>query len=274
MQKLIVECDHPFLEITGMPGTGKTYCLILKMVRVFIELWQLHKEQNHKEKELIVVYNRNERTIRFIKKMFQRLVENQMSRIDDKKEIQKFIIFVGGQNCQDIDTGENFVVHQYDTRTRFKIFFDDVNWDHFGLFYGERPAKEMAYAILRSNFCWYTSYRTMIIIMNQYRPKEIRVYQVHLTDSLRYPGSIHAVLNQLHARINGGFSPGFSPGTRIIGEKPHFVSVKNCRAMEVKVHELLQKFDKNDIKRDEIAVIKTESWKSWVLDELRMDMNR
>ena len=245
---------------------------------MFIELWQLHKEQYHKEKELIIVYNRNERTIRFIKKMFQRLVENQMSRIDDKKEIQKFIIFVGGKNCQDIDTGENFVVHQYDTRTRFKIFFDDVNWDYFGLFYGEGPATEMAYAILQSNFCWYTSYRTIIRLMNQYRPKEIRVqpnvfYQVHLTDSLRYPGSIHAVLNQLHARSNG-FSPGFSPGTRIIGEKPQFVSVKNCMAMEVKVHELLKKFDKDDIKRDEIAVIKTESWMNMVKDELRMDMNR
>ncbi|XP_065580706.1 uncharacterized protein LOC136040374 [Artemia franciscana] len=281
MQKLIVECDHPFLEITGMPGTGKTYCLILKMVRVFIELWQLHREQNHKEKELIIVYHRNERTIRFIKEMFQRLVENQMGRIDNMKEIQKFIIFLGGKNCQDIDTEEIFEVRQYDTRKRFKIFFDDVNWDYFSPFYGEAGATGMLYILRQSNFCWYTSYNNICALMNQFRPKEMRAYQywpsiyhrVHLTDSLRYTGNIHTLLNQLHARSRG-FSPGFSPGTRIVGEKPHFVSVRDCRAMEVKVHELLKKFDKEEIKRDEIAVIKTESWMNMVKDELRMDMNR
>ncbi|KAK2714442.1 hypothetical protein QYM36_008859 [Artemia franciscana] len=251
------------------------------MVRVFIELWQLHREQNHKEKELIIVYHRNERTIRFIKEMFQRLVENQMGRIDNMKEIQKFIIFLGGKNCQDIDTEEIFEVRQYDTRKRFKIFFDDVNWDYFSPFYGEAGATGMLYILRQSNFCWYTSYNNICALMNQFRPKEMRAYQywpsiyhrVHLTDSLRYTGNIHTLLNQLHARSRG-FSPGFSPGTRIVGEKPHFVSVRDCRAMEVKVHELLKKFDKEEIKRDEIAVIKTESWMNMVKDELRMDMNR
>jgi hypothetical protein len=54
----------------GMPGTCITDCLILKMVCEIFELWQLHREQNSKETELIVVYHRKEETIRFTKGMF------------------------------------------------------------------------------------------------------------------------------------------------------------------------------------------------------------
>ena len=117
--------------------------------------------------------------------------------------------------------------------------------------------------------------------MIMYKPKEIRVqpcvyHRVHLTDSLRYTGSIYALLNQLHTRIMGKYAriyfyPGFGPGTRIIGEKPQFVTVKDYRAMEFKVHELLQKFKKEVIQRSKIAFIKTESWKDLVRIVLRMD---
>jgi hypothetical protein len=78
--------------------------------------------------------------------------------------------------------------------------------------------------------------------MKMYKPKEIRIqpyeyHRVYLTDSLRYTGSIYVLLNQLHARILGTyFSPGFGPETQIIGAKLQFVSVKDYRNMEIKVH--------------------------------------
>ena len=120
-----------------------------------------------------------------------------------------------------------------DTTTRFLIFHDDVNY--VTILKCDGRTWEIVEAMRLSNFCWYTLYRDISTGMKLYMPKETRVqpyeyHRVHLTDSLRYTGSIHALLNHLHARILGKYagaycSPGFGPGTRIIGEKPQFVSV-------------------------------------------------
>jgi hypothetical protein len=86
-QKVIVECDHPFLVIKGLPGTGKTYCLIFKMVNVFLELLQLHRDQPHRSKELIIVFHRNKNTIHWIREMFLQTLKKQIERqTNNKKE--------------------------------------------------------------------------------------------------------------------------------------------------------------------------------------------
>ncbi|XP_065556955.1 uncharacterized protein LOC136025136 isoform X1 [Artemia franciscana] len=303
LQKVIAECDLPFLQIIGLPGTGKTYCLILKMVRVFLELWQSHKKQNKEMKEVILVYHRNEKTLRFIQNTFWQTIKKQIEiQIGNNKPeirfkeltLSKLIRFIGGKRpmvqaiCSS-DSKEVFHVEKYALGTKFKVFCDDVRSCHAELFLGvlsdnQHGLFEIIKAIQQSNFCWITSYSFVPPVKNVYCPLSClrvngqEIYDssrcVHLTDSLRYTGSIHAVLNQLYIssskyqeRIS---SLDFRPGTRVIGEKPQFICVKDCNTMKAKVQEILHKLDKEGIERNEIAVIRTDKMKNEA--NFRMEM--
>jgi hypothetical protein len=281
-QKAIVECNHPFLQIVGPPGTGKTYCLIMKMVNVFFELWQLNREQNKKINELIIVFHENENTLRFIRDTFWKTTKIQIERKNENKidEIPKLIIFIGGSNVMDIDTKYLFQVEEYDFTTRFKVFYDDASivpvFEEYRKDLKKNRMFEILKAIDRSNFCWCTSYSDFLPLANFYRPLSCLTvngnkifdssYYVHLTDSLRYTGNIHSLLKQLYAtRINaslvdrGARNSGinFNPGTRVIGEKPQFVCLKDCNSMKFEVQELLKKLYKEGFQKDEITVITT-----------------
>ena len=100
-------------------------------------------------------------------------------------------------------------------------------------------------------------------------------YFVNLTDSLRYTGSIHSLLKQVLATddMKKGWIYGidFNPGTRVVGEKPQFICVKDCNAMKDKVHELLRKLNEKGIQRNEIAVIKIGVSKDVIRDILLND---
>ena len=85
-QKTIVECDHPFLQIIGLQGTGKTYCLILKMINVFFELWQLYSLQKNRTNELIIVFHRNKKTVEWIREIFWQTVKTQIERQSNNKK--------------------------------------------------------------------------------------------------------------------------------------------------------------------------------------------
>ncbi|XP_065583840.1 uncharacterized protein LOC136042839 [Artemia franciscana] len=304
LQKVIAECDLPFLQIIGLPGTGKTYILILKMVRVFLELWQSHKKQNKEMKEVIIVYHRNEKTLRFIQNTFWQTIKKhiEIQKGNNKQEIHfkeltlsKLIRFIGGkrptvQSMCSSYSKELFQVEQYVLGTKFKVFCDDVGSCHAELFLGvftdnQHGLFEIIKAIQQSNFCWITSYSIVPPVKNVYCPLSClrvngqEIYDssryVHLTDSLRYTGSIHAILNQLYTSSSSKYrerisSLDFRPGTQVIGEKPQFISVKDCSTMKAKVQELLHKLDKEGFERKEIAVIRTDKMRDEV--KFRMEM--
>ncbi|XP_065580309.1 uncharacterized protein LOC136040129 isoform X2 [Artemia franciscana] len=283
-QKAIVECDHPFLQIIGLPGTGKTYCLILKMVNVFFELWQLYRNEPHRTNELIIVFHRNEKTLHWIRGMFWQTLEKQIERQNNNKkeitcleEIPKLIKFIGGSNVIDIETQQVFRVEECGFGTNFKVFCDDLNWD-FATFDTKSRNFEIQDVIARSNFWWLTSYSEIpaLYVNSRTTNKTFDSYHsVYLTDSLRYTGSIYSLLKQLcgidpmrHGWISG---MDFNPGTRVIGEKPQFICVRDCNAMKDKVHMLLQKLKEEGIRRDEIAVIKTGVSKNIIKHILQED---
>ncbi|KAK2718785.1 hypothetical protein QYM36_005954, partial [Artemia franciscana] len=97
-QKVIVESDQPYLQIIGLPGTGKTYCLLLKMVQVFFELWEFRQKSYNSAKDIIIVIHRNDITVQFIKRMFWQTVEKQLERkqLKKKEEMTSLIQFIGG----------------------------------------------------------------------------------------------------------------------------------------------------------------------------------
>ena len=72
--KAIIECDYASLYITGMAGTGKTYCSISKMISMFLEL--LEREQtspgteSYKIKDIIIIFHMSEKTLCFVKDIF------------------------------------------------------------------------------------------------------------------------------------------------------------------------------------------------------------
>ncbi|XP_065585012.1 uncharacterized protein LOC136043904 isoform X2 [Artemia franciscana] len=297
-QKEIVECDYPFLQIIGLPGTGKTYCLILKMVDVFLELRQLRREQENGKKELIIVFHRNENTIQWISEMFWQTIEqierqsNEERKKSSFEEISKLIKFIGGSDLIDIESKESFQIEKFDLETRFKVFCDDVPsegimYDLPRMIYNNSDGLfEIFRAIDRSNFSWCTSYSDIPTLVNFYRPiscvsvKGDKIcdysHRTYLTESLRYTGSIHYLLSELQCyslreyfykmSLYPKYSCNdrrplvvhFSPGTRVIGEKPEVICVQDFNSMKNKVQELLKTLEKKGTQRDEIAVIRTD----------------
>ncbi|KAK2712725.1 hypothetical protein QYM36_011422, partial [Artemia franciscana] len=230
-----------------------------------------------------------------IKKQIEIQIGNNKPEIRFKElTLSKLIRFIGGKRpmvqaiCSS-DSKEVFHVEKYALGTKFKVFCDDVRSCHAELFLGvlsdnQHGLFEIIKAIQQSNFCWITSYSFVPPVKNVYCPLSClrvngqEIYDssrcVHLTDSLRYTGSIHAVLNQLYIssskyqeRIS---SLDFRPGTRVIGEKPQFICVKDCNTMKAKVQEILHKLDKEGIERNEIAVIRTDKMKNEA--NFRMEM--
>ena len=62
-------------------------------------------------------------------------------------------------------------------------------------------------------------------------------------------------------------------GTRVIGENHEFICVKDLEVMQLKVKELIEQFETEGFKREEIAVIETGRWKDVIKQVLRLDMN-
>ncbi|KAK2710064.1 hypothetical protein QYM36_013663 [Artemia franciscana] len=113
--------------------------------------------------------------------------------------------------------------------------------------------------------CDYASlYITDTQDVNQETPKDYMCNE-ELKDGLRYTCSTYTLLRlllgsdymkvELISRIH------FNPGTRVIGEKPECICVKDSEAMQLKVKELIQQFETEGFKREEIAVIETGQWK-------------
>ena len=62
-------------------------------------------------------------------------------------------------------------------------------------------------------------------------------------------------------------------GTRVIGENHEFICVKDLEVMQLKVKELIEQFETEGFKREEIAVIETGRWKDVIKQVLRLDIN-
>ena len=60
---------------------------------------------------------------------------------------------------------------------------------------------------------------------------------------------------------------------RVIGENHEFICVKNLEVTQLKVNELIEQFETEGFKREEIAVIETGRWKDVIKQVLRLDMN-
>ncbi|KAK2712724.1 uncharacterized protein LOC136025136 isoform X2 [Artemia franciscana] len=262
-------------------------------------------------KEVIIVYHRNEKTLRFIQNTFWQTIKKQIEiqNGNDKPKISfkeltlsKLIIFIGGikpmvQAICSSDSKEFFYVEKYDLGTKFKVFCDDVRSVDIELFCtvftsvltgNQHGLFEIIKAINQSNFCWITSYSIVPPLKNVYCPLSCitvnaqEIYDssryIHLTDSLRYTGSIHAVLNQLYTSSSSNYQEGicsqdFRPGTRVIGEKPQFICVKDYNTMKAKAQELLSKLDKEGFERNEIAVIvRTDKQRKMNLNIMEMQM--
>ncbi|KAK2714325.1 hypothetical protein QYM36_008779 [Artemia franciscana] len=233
----------------------------------------------HRTNELIIVFHRNEDTLHWIRGMFWQTLEKQIERQNNNKKkinclekIPKLIKFIGGSNVIDIETQQLFRVGEYRRRTNFKVFCDDLNWD-FGAFDTGNGYVEIQDVIDRSNFWWSTSYSEISAVYCTTNKTFDSCHSAYLTDSLRYTGSIYSLLKQLcgtdplrHGWISG---MDFNPGTRVIGEKPQFICVKDCNTMKDKVQMLLQKMEEEGIRRDKIAVIKTGVSKDIIKDILQ-----
>ena len=62
----------------GMTGTGKIYCLISKMISMFLELFEREQTspgtEYYKIKDIIIVFHMSEKTLRFIKDKLARIL--------------------------------------------------------------------------------------------------------------------------------------------------------------------------------------------------------
>jgi len=72
----IVACSQNYLQISGAPGTGKTYCLLAKMVRVFLKLWKKVECKPGKSTELIIFMNENTDLLDESRESFWRSISN------------------------------------------------------------------------------------------------------------------------------------------------------------------------------------------------------
>ncbi|KAK2702277.1 hypothetical protein QYM36_019139 [Artemia franciscana] len=129
----------------------------------------------------------------------------------------------------------------------------------------------------KSDFCWFTSYiKSSTQDVNQETPKDYMCYE-ELKDGLRYTCSTYTLLRQLlgsdYMKVELMSRIHFNPGTPVIGEKPEFICVKDSEVIQLKVRELIQQFETEGFKREEIAVIETGQWKDVIKQILRLDMN-
>ncbi|KAK2715812.1 uncharacterized protein LOC136042919 [Artemia franciscana] len=276
-QKAVVDSDERYLHIIGLPGTGKTYCLLLKMVKEFFEIWQLYMKNSKENKEIIVVYHRDMITLQYIQEIFWQTVKKQLEqkRIIREEGMSHLVKFVFERDCIDIDTKLPFLAENYDSEIKFKVFCDDVSTDTLDFNHVNRTS-EIFKAVDRSNFCWWTSYSAIPILRNFYRPfsllklKDNTIYEcnkhVYLTDSLRYTASIHSLINVLitlsedtdlsRLGLPRFRKNDFSPGTRVVGEIPKFVSVADYKEMAVEVQKLFQSLVEDEhLESNDIAVI-------------------
>lgn len=229
LQKVIVESDQPYLHIIGLPGTGKTYCLLMKMVDVYFDILLRHKQNSGIMNECILVFHLNQETLQFIKKIFWQTIESLLLKKKLKKEEvpvkklkkeeegpnKEFIKFIsqkfydGASACAsasfiDIDMNNTFQTKDFDLSTKFKVFCYDISSDILN-FTNVDKMNEMLVAIDQSNFCWCTSYSAPSILKNFHRPlsvvkvKNNKIYDssqyVYLSDSLRYSARIHALID-------------------------------------------------------------------------------
>ena len=285
-QKVIVESNVPFLQIIGPPGTGKTFCLLQKMVEVFV---QLHQKQE--TKELIIVFHRSESTLRFIRKMFWQAVEKQLEnrRLQNEEGCKMYMLGIVKFIVTDfvmryIDTNDIFCPDESfrDPERTFKVFCDDILFEIPKLSkVGKGATKRVPYlhkesdlvkVIDRSNFCWSTSYAKTHILakFSDFDFQQIeapkRFQYAQLTDSLRYTASIHSLMNVLVNLIqlaNVGHSglpelnlKNFRPGTRVIGQTPQLIPVKHYTEMKEKMWKLRQSLIKEEnLQENEITVV-------------------
>ncbi|KAK2708690.1 hypothetical protein QYM36_014331 [Artemia franciscana] len=136
---------------------------------------------------------------------------------------------------------------------------------------------EMIRIYQKSDFCWFTLYiKSSTQDVNQETPKDYMCYE-ELKDGLRYTCSTYTLLRQLlgsdYMKVELMSRIHFNPGTPVIGEKPEFICVKDSKVIQLKVKELIQQFETEGFKREEIAVIETGQWKDVIKQVLRLDMN-
>ncbi|KAK2715451.1 hypothetical protein QYM36_010164 [Artemia franciscana] len=297
VQRVILESDQPYLHIVGLPGTGKTYCLLMKMVDVYFDILQGYKQNNETINEIILVFHLNQETLRYIKNIFWQTVESLLSgkKIKKKEEVpnKDLIKFISHRihievnhsfrDFIDIDTNKTFQTKDYDLSTKFKVFCDDVSSDVLN-FDNVDTMNEMLVAIDRSSFCWCTSYCVKSIMKNFYRPLAVvkvqnnKMYDysqyVYLKDSLRYTARIHALIDVV-LNLNDGTElchlglptfnkSDFSSGTRVLGQKkPMLIPTRNNDDMDKKAYELWQNLIKKEqLKENEIAVIECVRYES------------
>ena len=128
---------------------------------------------------------------------------------------------------------------------------------------------EMIRIYQKTDFCWFTSYQKPDTqVVNQETPKDYMCNE-ELKDGLRYTCSTYTLLRQLlgsdYMKVELISRIHFNPGTRVIGEKPECICVKDSEAMQLKVKELIQQFETEGFKREEIAVIETGQWKDVIM---------